>query len=153
MLKAFARLFTTGSYIPLACNTIHDNKGARKKHLRLGRGASSGGGRYCGRGMKGYKARSGHSIHPRYEGGQTPIWQRLPLLGDKRTHRSKQDTQLPISQVLYYIAKKELNVSDKISLYELYHCGAVNRQQCGVMLTHKVYAYAGQRVIGQFPTY
>ncbi len=54
------------------------NKGAIKSAHRLGRGNSSGGGGECGRGHKGQRSRSGFSQYSGFEGGQTPLYRRLP---------------------------------------------------------------------------
>lgn len=54
------------------------NKGSIKSAHRLGRGNSSGGGGECGRGHKGQKSRSGFSQYSGFEGGQTPLYRRLP---------------------------------------------------------------------------
>src|SRR5215210_6606599 len=52
---------------------------ARKDRKRVGRGLGSGKGRYSGRGLKGQKARSGsHKMRPGFEGGQNPLYMRLP---------------------------------------------------------------------------
>lgn len=59
-----------------------------KTKNRIGRGISAGGGKTAGRGTKGQKARSGHNIPRRFEGGQTPLSMRLPKLpGFKSVHR------------------------------------------------------------------
>jgi large subunit ribosomal protein L15 len=57
--------------------------GSRKKGKRVGRGNSSGNGTYAGRGCKGQKARSGGSVPHWFEGGQMPIYRRLPKRGFK----------------------------------------------------------------------
>ncbi|MFH2091135.1 MAG: 50S ribosomal protein L15 [Pseudomonadota bacterium] len=56
-------------------------KGARKKRKRVGRGPGSGMGKTSGRGHKGLKARSGGSVRPGFEGGQMPLYRRLPKRG------------------------------------------------------------------------
>jgi len=56
-------------------------EGANESKTRVGRGEGSGSGKTCGRGHKGQKARQGGNIHPRFEGGQTPIYLRLPKFG------------------------------------------------------------------------
>ena len=61
--------------------TLSNLKPAQKRRARkrVGRGLGSGKGRYSGRGIKGQKARSGsHTMRPGFEGGQTPIYMRLP---------------------------------------------------------------------------
>ena len=61
-------------------NEIRDNPGARRKSKRVGRGIGSGKGKTAGRGVKGQKARTGVSING-FEGGQLPIYRRLPKRG------------------------------------------------------------------------
>ena len=61
-------------------NDIHDNPGARKKRVRVGRGIGSGVGKTAGRGQKGQTSRSGVSING-FEGGQMPLHMRIPKRG------------------------------------------------------------------------
>ena len=61
-------------------NELRDNEGARHKFKRVGRGIGSGKGKTAGRGVKGQKARSGVSLNG-FEGGQLPIYRRLPKRG------------------------------------------------------------------------
>lgn len=63
------------------------NEGTRKKRNRVGRGMSSGNGKTSGRGHKGLKQRSGGSVRPGFEGGQTPLFQRLPKRGFTNINR------------------------------------------------------------------
>jgi len=56
-------------------------EGARKERKRVGRGTSSGNGKTAGKGQKGQKARSGGLKKPGFEGGQTPLFMRLPKRG------------------------------------------------------------------------
>ncbi len=57
---------------------LRSPRGARKGRRRVGRGNASGHGTYAGRGLKGQQARSGYSVKPGFEGGQTPLIRRLP---------------------------------------------------------------------------
>src|ERR1700710_2494141 len=61
-------------------NELRDNKGARPTSKRLGRGIGSGKGKTSGKGVKGQKAREGVSLNG-FEGGQLPIYRRLPKRG------------------------------------------------------------------------
>lgn len=61
-------------------NELRDNPGARRKSKRLGRGIGSGKGKTAGKGVKGQLARSGVAING-FEGGQLPIYRRLPKRG------------------------------------------------------------------------
>ena len=67
-------------------NELRDNPGATKPRKRVGRGAGSGMGKTGGRGIKGQKSRSGVAING-YEGGQMPIYQRLPKRGFNKPNR------------------------------------------------------------------
>ncbi|MCH7472692.1 50S ribosomal protein L15 [bacterium] len=58
-----------------------------KRRRRKARGIAAGRGKTAGRGQKGQKSRSGASVHPRFEGGQTPGPRRLPKLGGFTHHR------------------------------------------------------------------
>ena len=69
-------------------NELRDNPGATKRKKRVGRGPGSGTGKTAGRGIKGQKSRSGVAIKG-YEGGQMPLYQRLPKRGFNKPHRKK----------------------------------------------------------------
>ncbi len=69
-------------------NQIRDNLGARKKKKLLGRGIGSGLGKTSGRGGKGQTARSGVALNG-FEGGQNPIYRRLPKRGFVNIHAQK----------------------------------------------------------------
>ena len=62
-------------------NNISPAAGSRKPRLRVGRGASAGQGKTCGRGVKGQRARKGGYHKVGFEGGQMPIQRRLPKVG------------------------------------------------------------------------
>jgi large subunit ribosomal protein L15 len=62
-------------------NTIKPNEGSRKVRLRVGRGASAGQGKTCGRGVKGQRARKGGYHKVGFEGGQMPLQRRMPKVG------------------------------------------------------------------------
>jgi large subunit ribosomal protein L15 len=64
----------------LKLNALRDNDGARPKSKRLGRGIGSGKGKTSGKGVKGQKAREGVALNG-FEGGQLPIYRRLPKRG------------------------------------------------------------------------
>jgi len=62
-------------------NTLSPAPGSRKPRLRVGRGASAGQGKTCGRGVKGQRARKGGYHKVGFEGGQMPLQRRLPKSG------------------------------------------------------------------------
>jgi len=63
--------------------------GAIRKKKRVGRGDGSGHGNTCGRGQKGQKARSGGQVKPYFEGGQMPLYRRLPKRGFKNIFKEE----------------------------------------------------------------
>ena len=71
---------------------LHELKpadGARQDKVRVGRGTGSGCGKTSGRGHKGQKSRSGGGVRPGFEGGQMPIYRRLPKRGFKNVWRKE----------------------------------------------------------------
>ena len=62
-------------------NTLKPGSGAKRPRLRVGRGASAGQGKTCGRGTKGQRARKGGYHKVGFEGGQMPIQRRMPKVG------------------------------------------------------------------------
>src|SRR3989454_11416879 len=62
-------------------NTLKPAPGAKRHGKRVGRGASAGQGKTCGRGVKGQRARKGGYHKVGFEGGQTPLDRRLPKFG------------------------------------------------------------------------
>ena len=71
---------------------LHELKpaeGSRKERNRVGRGTGSGNGKTSGKGHKGQKARSGGGVRPGFEGGQMPIYRRLPKRGFKNIWAKK----------------------------------------------------------------
>ena len=69
-------------------NELRDNAGSRLKSKRLGRGIGSGKGKTSGKGVKGQKAREGVALNG-FEGGQLPIYRRLPKRGFKNIFRKE----------------------------------------------------------------
>ena len=70
-------------------HTLKPADGARQDKVRVGRGTGSGCGKTSGRGHKGQKARSGGGVRPGFEGGQMPIYRRLPKRGFKNIWRKE----------------------------------------------------------------
>ena len=68
---------------------LHYTDGARKERKRVGRGTSSGTGKTSGRGQKGQGARSGGGKKPGFEGGQTPLFMRIPKRGFTNVNRKE----------------------------------------------------------------
>jgi large subunit ribosomal protein L15 len=70
-------------------NELKPVDGARKARKRVGRGTASGQGKTAGKGTKGQKARSGGGTRPGFEGGQLPLFQRIPKRGFNNVNRKE----------------------------------------------------------------
>jgi large subunit ribosomal protein L15 len=92
-------------------NTLSPAAGSKKPRLRVGRGASAGQGKTCGRGVKGQRARKGGYHKVGFEGGQMPIQRRLPKVGF-RSAMARQVAEVR----LYQLAKLEAGVLDLAAL-------------------------------------
>ncbi|GAB5387282.1 MAG: 50S ribosomal protein L15 [Alphaproteobacteria bacterium] len=116
-------------------NDIRDNNGARKSRKRKGRGESSGIGKTAGRGVKGQKSRSGVAIKG-FEGGQMPLYQRMPKRGFNNPFASK-FAELNVGKLQDFITRGKLNASDTITEAMLLEAGVVRRLLDGVRLLGK----------------
>lgn len=68
---------------------LKPSEGSRKLRNRVGRGACTGNGKTSGRGQKGQKARSGGGVRPGFEGGQLPLFRRIPKRGFTNINRKE----------------------------------------------------------------
>jgi large subunit ribosomal protein L15 len=80
-------------------NTIKPGTGSKRTRLRVGRGASAGQGKTCGRGVKGQRARKGGYHKVGFEGGQMPLQRRLPKIGF-RSHMKASRAELTLSDLM-----------------------------------------------------
>ena len=90
-------------------NDISPSPGSKKVRLRVGRGASAGQGKTCGRGVKGQRARKGGYHKVGFEGGQMPLQRRLPKRGFKSL-TLKYNAEITLSD-LQGLAGEEIDVS------------------------------------------
>ena len=115
-------------------NELHDNPGATKKRKRIGRGPGSGMGKTGGRGIKGQKSRSGVAING-YEGGQMPLYQRLPKRGFNMRNRKK-FAVVNLGLIQKFIDAKKLDAK-AITEDAMIECGLVRRKLDGVRVLAK----------------
>ena len=116
-------------------NEIRDNDGARKKRVRVGRGAASGKGKTAGRGMKGQKSRTGVALNG-FEGGQMPLYRRLPKRGFNNPFR-KQFAVVNLGRLQQAIDAKKLDSKGTIDGSALQASGLVSKLGDGVRLLAK----------------
>ena len=111
-------------------NEIRDNDGARQNRTRVGRGSGSGKGKTGGRGVKGQKSRSGVSING-YEGGQMPIYRRLPKRGFKNIFGNDFNI-VSIARLEQAVEAGKLDAKKVITVESLIEAGIVRRAKDGV---------------------
>jgi large subunit ribosomal protein L15 len=83
----------------LSLQTLQPQKGARRRKLRKGRGIAAGQGASCGFGMRGQKSRSGRHTRPCFEGGQMPLYRRVPKLKHFTLVNPKEFTVLNVAKL------------------------------------------------------
>ena len=115
-------------------NELRDNPGATKARKRVGRGPGSGTGKMGGRGIKGQKSRSGVAIKG-YEGGQMPLYQRLPKRGFNKPNR-KAFAVVNLGLIQKFIDDKKLEAGD-ITEDALIASGLVRRKLDGIRVLAK----------------
>ena len=116
-------------------NELRDNPGATKKRKRIGRGPGSGTGKTGGRGIKGQKSRSGVAING-YEGGQMPLYQRLPKRGFNKPNR-KAFAVVNLGLIQKFVDEGKLDASAAITEDTLVASGLVRRKLDGVRVLAK----------------
>ena len=107
-------------------HTIYPNDGATKTRKRVGRGVGSGLGKTSGRGENGQKSRSGYSRKPGFEGGQLPLYRRLPKRGFSNALFKKEYAVINLSDL------KKFENGTEITPELLKDMGIVKKQLAGI---------------------
>ena len=100
---------------------------AKKPKKRLGRGIGSSKGKTCGRGHKGQKSRSGVAIKS-FEGGQMPLYRRLPKRGFNIIGGKKRIAIINLSRIQEIITKQKNILNNKINLINLQKSKLINKK-------------------------
>ena len=116
-------------------NELRDNPGATQKKKRVGRGPGSGMGKTAGRGIKGQKSRSGVAIKG-YEGGQMPLYQRLPKRGFNKPNR-KSFAVVNLGLIQKFVDAGKLDANGTIDEDALVTSGLVRRKLDGIRVLAK----------------
>ena len=113
-------------------NELNDIDGATHSRKRLGRGIGSGKGKTGGRGVKGQKSRSGVAING-FEGGQMPIYRRLPKRGFNNIN-SKDFNTVSVGRIQIAIDAKKLDAKVAITMETLRAAGIIRKVKDGVRI-------------------
>ena len=114
---------------------LRDNPGAAKKAKRVARGPGSGKGKTAGRGIKGQKSRSGVAINA-YEGGQMPLYQRLPKRGFNKPNR-KEFAVVNLGLIQKFVDEGKIDAKSEITEDALVASGLVRRKLDGIRVLAK----------------
>lgn len=114
---------------------IRDNDGANRKKKRVARGPGSGKGKTAGRGIKGQKSRSGVALNG-YEGGQMPLYRRLPKRGFSKPNRLS-FAVINLGQLQGFVDAGKLDAAAEVTEDVLVETGIVRRKLDGVRLLAK----------------
>ena len=113
-------------------NEINDNEGALKRRVRVGRGIGSGVGKTAGRSVKGQKSRTGVAIKG-FEGGQMPLYRRLPKRGFTK-YRRKSFNALNLGSLQDAINAGRIDAGQPMDLASLVTAGIVRRPKDGLRI-------------------
>ncbi len=116
-------------------NELSPNAGARKTRRRVGRGHGSGAGRTSGKGEKGQKARSGGHTRPGFEGGQMPLYRRLPKFGFRSAKQIRGKNQYSLVS---------LSVLEQLDAGSVVDCAALKAAGVPCKSKHR----AGYKILG-----
>ena len=107
-------------------HTLSPAEGSTKEKFRKGRGAGSGNGKTAGKGHKGQNARSGGGVRPGFEGGQLPLYRKLPKRGFNNFRFAKQYTVVNVQSL------NKFNDGDVVDSAALLNAGIVSTVLDGV---------------------
>ena len=107
---------------------LSPQEGSVKAGFRKGRGAGSGNGKTAGKGHKGQNARSGGGVRPGFEGGQLPLYRKLPKRGFNNARFGKQYAVINVQ------ALNKFNDGDVVDAAALLACGAIDNLFDGVKI-------------------
>ena len=137
--KLVAKQEREGQLLPFTINNLWDNPGARRKPKIIGRGPGSGKGKTAGKGHKGQYARSGGSIRPGFEGGQSAMSLRFPKVGFRanRFNNNKDLEPLNLGKLAYHIEKGHVDTSKPITMKDMLEAGVLSKIKNGVKILNK----------------
>ena len=107
-------------------HTLSPAEGSTKERFRKGRGAGSGNGKTAGKGHKGQNARSGGGVRPGFEGGQRPLYRKLPKRGFNNYRFTKNYAEVNVSLL------NKFNDGDVVDCAALLAMGIINKACDGV---------------------
>lgn len=113
-------------------NQIADNSGSRKGRNRVGRGMATGNGKTSGRGHKGLGQRSGGKVRLGFEGGQNPLYMRLPMRGFNNANFTKTYATVNVGDLQTLVEAKKIDAKKTITVETLQAAGLFKQAKDGL---------------------
>ena len=115
-------------------NQLRDNPGANKSKIRVGRGIGSGKGKTSGRGVKGQKARKSGNVRAGFEGGQNPLYRRLPMRGFNNTNFTTTYATVNVSTLQKMVDDGRINPSLPVTIDTIIASGLTKKPYDGLKI-------------------
>ncbi|MBI1308770.1 MAG: 50S ribosomal protein L15 [Proteobacteria bacterium] len=113
-------------------NQLHDNPGATKNRMRVGRGIGSGKGKTSGRGVKGQKARKSGTVRAGFEGGQNPLYRRLPMRGFNNSNFTVDYFVINTGLLQRLVDQNKLDPKAEVTVASLIALGLTKKAKAGL---------------------
>jgi large subunit ribosomal protein L15 len=115
-------------------NQLSDNPGAHQAGTRKGRGIGSTKGKTSGRGVKGQGARKSGNVRPGFEGGQNPLYRRLPMRGFNNSNFRVEYTVVNVGTLQEMAADGRLDAAKPITIDTIIAAGLTKKPQAGLKI-------------------
>lgn len=115
-------------------NQLKDNPGASKNKMRVGRGIGSGKGKTSGRGVKGQKARKSGTVRAGFEGGQNPLYRRLPMRGFNNANFTTEYCVVNVGLLEKLVENGKLDASKPITIESIINAGLTKKAKDGLKI-------------------
>ncbi len=115
-------------------NQLRDNPGANKDKIRVGRGIGSGKGKTSGRGVKGQKARKSGNVRAGFEGGQNPLYRRLPMRGFNNTNFTTTYFVVNTGLLQVLVDQNKLKAGDTVTIESMIAAGLTKKPLDGLKI-------------------
>lgn len=120
--------------MPIKLNQIADNIGATQNTKRLGRGIGSGKGKTSGRGVKGQKARKSGNVRAGFEGGQNPLYRRLPMRGFNNFNFAVDYCEVNVGTLQKLVDEGKLDATKLITIESIIGIGLTKKAKDGLKI-------------------
>jgi large subunit ribosomal protein L15 len=115
-------------------NQLRDNPGANKSKIRVGRGIGSGKGKTSGRGVKGQKARKSGNVRAGFEGGQNPLYRRLPMRGFNNANFTTTYAEVNVSTLQRMVEDGRIDASKPVTIDSIIASGLTKKPYDGLKI-------------------